>query len=295
MTGYPPFYSDCVGWPKDRSHALDLLIEEADEIPLDRFRDMIGNEAFEDLARGLGYAFGDEEGLRIEQDYHVRCEMHAGSGVPFLVHSAIEHVFAKPETIDALQERAMQDLQQEKAAKDALVLVHPGSMCGSARMELGKLEADGARAEVMEALRAHDGPIVVIDGGLSDELSAGEEMIIQTALDEAASNGHTALRIWGCDAGDPPFPGWEGRSPGSFPRVTGHQNEAAVAVAPFLEGCRITVTGAWVEREESGVGCVNGVTKVLRETLGENADVDICDTAIRAPDPDPEDDAPEMF
>ena len=42
MPKYPPFFSDCVGWPKDRLGALDLLIEESAEIPLDRFQSLIG-------------------------------------------------------------------------------------------------------------------------------------------------------------------------------------------------------------------------------------------------------------
>lgn len=292
MTRYPPFYSDCVGWPSDQGHALDILIEEADEIPLDRFRSMIGEEAFGDLAQGLGYATGDERGLRIEQDYHVRCELHAGSGVPFLVHSAIEHVFAEPETIARLQERAMRDLQEEMASRDALVLVHPGSMCGSARMSMGRPEADEARSRVMERVRLHEGPLIVIDGAMSDELNAGETMIIENALDEAAAWGHPAMRLWGCDAGEAPFQGWTGRALYENRTFYPGQSEAAGVAAKYLEGCQVSVTGAWAAPDGAPEGCVNEVVYVMRDALGEKSEVGIDETALQAPDqdePDPSD------
>ena len=51
-----------------------------------------------------------------------------------------------------------------------LVLVHPGSACGSADMNLGKFEARAARAELAYELDYWHGTLLVIDGELSDEL-----------------------------------------------------------------------------------------------------------------------------
>lgn len=282
----PPFFSDCVGWPPHQLGALELLIEESEEIGLEAFRARIGRGQMCDLTRGLGY---DRHGLRIEADHHVRCAAHP-SGPVFLIHSAIEHVFATPEMIAALQERHESGMTRAMTETEALVLVHPGSMCGSARSQLGRSEADAARAEVLDRVRTHVGPVIVIDGALSDELSRAENRLIDEAVARALASGHVAGRIWGCDSGERPYPSWSGLRSDGGALVHDGQEAAATDIAPLLSGVTVLVTGAWAGSNE-GSGCVNSVANAIREVLGQEARVGIDETALLMPeefeDPEP--------
>lgn len=282
----PPFFSDCVGWPKDRLGALELLIEESETVSIDRFRTRIGHAQMRDLCRQLGYGRG---GLRIEEDYHLRCAEHP-SGAVMLVHSAIEHVFADPDLIDALQARHDQALDAAADEPETLILVHPGSMCGSARMQLGRVQADAAREEVMERVRSHDGPLFVIDGALSDELSVRENRLIEEAVRRSAASGHPAGRLWGCDSGETPFPGWAGLRTDGGLMVFDGQEAAAEAIAPALPDGPVLVTGAWAG-SNLDEGCVNAVANAIRAVLGREARAGIDETALRMPaefeDPSP--------
>jgi hypothetical protein len=282
----PPFFSDCVGWPKDRLGALELLIEESEQISIERFRTLVGRAQMRDLSRELGYGSG---GLRIEEDYHVRCAEH-GSGAVMLIHSAIEHVFAAPDLIDALQARHDRALDATYHEPETLILAHPGSMCGSARMQLGRLEADAGRAGVLERVRSHDGPLFVIDGALSDELSASENALIEAALSRSEAAGHPAGRLWGCDSGEVPFPGWSGRRTDGGPLVFEGQEAAAETLAPSLPAGPVLVTGARAG-SNADQGCVNAVANAVRAVLGREARVGIDETALMMPeefeDPNP--------
>lgn len=285
-TPTPPFYSDCVGWPKSRLGALELLIEESEPIGLDRFRSLIGPAQMRALTRSLGYG---QHGLRIEADLHVRCARHP-SGAVMLVHSAIEHVFASPDLIDALQARHDADRDQGMTIPDTLILVHPGSMCGSARMQLGRVEADAARADVLERVRDHEGPLLVIDGALSDELSAAENALIDRAVLQAGYRGHPSARVWGCDSGERPYPRWAGFRSDDGPLVFDGQEAAATELARSLPAGPIMVTGAWAGSNASD-GCVNAVANAIRAVLGREAPVGIDGTALLMP---PEFEGPDL-
>lgn len=279
MSAHPPFFSDCVGWPKDRLGALDLLIEESEEISLDRFRSRVGPRSMRDLARSLGYG---RQGLRMEDDYHVRYAEHA-SGAVMLVHSAIEHVFAPPELIDALQARHDEAPHPRLSETETLILVHPGSMCGSARMQLGRVEADAAREEVLDRVGSHEGPLFVIDGALSDELSDRENVLIDGAVRRAAEAGRPAGRLWGCDSGEAPYPRWPGFRTDAGPLVFDGQEAAATQLAPTLPDGPVLVTGAWAGSNASD-GCVNSVANAVRAALGREAPVGIDETALMMPE-----------
>jgi len=283
---HPPFFSDCVGWPRHQLGALDLLIEESEEIGLERFRDRIGEAQMRNLTRELGYG---RHGLRIEADHHVRYAEHP-SGAVMMIHSAIEHVFADPDLIAALQERHETGASRAMTVQEALILVHPGSMCGSARALLGRREADAARAEVLERVRTHEGPFFVIDGALSDELSRAEEGLIREALDRSICSGHAAGRVWGCDSGERPFAVWSGQRSDAGPLRFDGQEAAAESIAPLLSGIPVLVTGAWAGSND-GSGCVNSVANAVRAVLGREAPVGIDETALRMPeefeDPEP--------
>ena len=152
----------------------------------------------------------------------------------------------------------------------ALVLVHPGSMCGSAEMQIGRDRATELRKAVLKEVSEHTGPLVVIDGFLSDELFPEEDALIMEALQRNAEQGHFARRFWGCDGGEEPFDAWE-----SFGADDGEQTEfegqeaAAETFAHHLAHTEIRVSGAWATDDLSS-GCATSVMIVLREQLGEN-------------------------
>jgi hypothetical protein len=293
--GQREYFSNCVNWPRTcEEHfgapypeALDLLIENGETITLEAFRSELDGEAYSDLLTMLNYAQPEEEGLHIEDDYHVAFKREPGTGLVYAVHSAIEYVFATPDEVAELQEKAMRD--EFKDAPEVLVLVHPGSMCGSARMFLGKSEADGARSAVLEEVAAHLGPIVVIDGFLSDELTSTEQAIIDEALSSNADAGHLAVRLWGCDAGEAPYPGWAPFGASMEGAVFEGQEKAATAIAPRLADHRIFVTGAWATEDLSS-GCASSVLVALREALGDAAEVEHSDNVLYEPDPSLDDD-----
>lgn len=148
-----------------------------------------------------------------------------------------------------------------------LVLVHPGSLCGSAESQLGKYEARSLQEGLKYRLDEHEGAIVVIDGFLSDEIHSNLRASITDALDRAEAAGHLALRVWGCDAGEPPFEGWEDLYAfGDVPEgsVFDGQEEAAKALAAriWASNHAIECTGAWA-RSDMTSGCVTSVMQVL--------------------------------
>lgn len=99
-----PFFSNCVSWCENAPlEVLEWLCENADDIVLSDFKGRVDIYDFAQLVSDLGYAGDDEMGLKIEEDYHVAYKVERRSGVPFIVHSAIEYVFASPEDIDRIQ------------------------------------------------------------------------------------------------------------------------------------------------------------------------------------------------
>jgi hypothetical protein len=167
--------------------------------------------------------------------------------------------------------------------RDILVLVHPGSLCGSARSQIGKYAADAAREQILREVEAHHGGLVVIDGALSDELSKSENELIDLALMRNEAEGYIALRLWGCDSGEPPYPGWRSYGPQDRDAVFDCQQEAIATVSHLFEDQDVSVTGAWASRDGSS-GCVCSVADILRDRLPETQKVWISDGALFEPE-----------
>lgn len=264
-----PFFSDCVDWPTDRMDLLHSLIDDSEDIALEEFTRAIGEKALSRLSRHLGY----NRELPLSGDLHVRYARHP-AGPVMMVHSAIEHVFATKAQLDSIEAGEI------TADTQALILVHPGSMCGSARMHMGRDAANAARHDVFERVRNHSGAFFAIDGAPSDELSADESREIDLAVMRALAAGHPAGRYWGCDSGEKPYGSWAGLGDGQT--VFGSQEEAASEIAPKISGFRVLVTGAWAG-SNANEGCVNSVANTIRETLGRGALVGIDETALPMP------------
>jgi hypothetical protein len=167
-----------------------------------------------------------------------------------------------------------------------LIVVHPGSMYGSARACYGRSEAEGFRANVLMEIGNHDGHLFVIDGAFSDEIYSDDDEIIVQALRSAKENDHQAKRLWGCDAGEEPFEGWNSFGDGRL--VFKSQEEAVSSIALSVQRSMITVTGAWATEDLSS-GCVSSVVNELNFLFGNKGNVLQSENAIL----EPNDDGPE--
>lgn len=169
-----------------------------------------------------------------------------------------------------------------------LVVVHPGSMYGSARAQIGYAEASTHQLAVLETMEAHTGPMIVIDGFLSDEIPIEHNERMQLALARSMHEGYIAARIWGCDAGEKPFEAWKGFSPVSTDPIHDSQEQAIRSMIPHIGDRPVLVTGAWASFGNDG--CVNSVVDELRRWMGPEASIAIDDSAIYLPE---DNDTPE--
>lgn len=141
-----------------------------------------------------------------------------------------------------------------------LVLVHPGSACGSANFNIGKLDAGAAREALISTLQSWQGGILVIDGELSDELPfyPSLDRAIKNALSSAVEHGQISRRV-------------EGDDPDQMDRI----REFVQEMPELQRSAHFEVTGAWYHPEDGG-GCVGSVLKELermgcRATLSDSA------------------------
>jgi hypothetical protein len=93
-----PFFSSCVGWPRedvDTEGGLCDMIQQATSITRRTFLRHVYRSDREATERGLGYALHGRD-LTMKRDWHVsyhRSKLH-GRRVYYFKHSAIEYVFA---------------------------------------------------------------------------------------------------------------------------------------------------------------------------------------------------------
>ena len=137
-----------------------------------------------------------------------------------------------------------------------LVVVHPGSACGSADYNLGRNEARAARDAITQLCNDWTGHVIVLDGMLSDELEEYPVFAraITGLLVRAREAGYLAIRH---DAEDP-----------MQVDVVG----ALISEHDVLKQSRMTVTGAWYYPDDTEFGCVNSVIDAIN-ALGGHAEV----------------------
>lgn len=136
-------------------------------------------------------------------------------------------------------------------APSAYILVHPGSFiahCGDAAFE-----------EILAEMGHHVGPVYLIDGFLSDK-TAPHDAKISEILELSRGRGFDSGRLWGCDAGEDPFPGWSGLDE----EIHDSQQDAAASLSTRIAGMDLQLSGAWATRDGSS-GCVNSVAQALRD------------------------------
>lgn len=146
-----------------------------------------------------------------------------------------------------------------------LLLVHPGSCCGSASMNLGKLAARDARTGIVRALDAWVGDVLVMDGELSDELEDYPEL--NDAIHRLMARAPRAERTFACDNLGEHFTR-------KLPKIIRRSHWSDVTAHAF------TLTGPWFHEDDTA-GCVNAARDVF---VRMGFDVRVCRSAITFPD-----------
>lgn len=146
-------------------------------------------------------------------------------------------------TVDTL------DLSTVKPGDHITLMVHLGSACGSANFNLGDQRAQHARAGLLEDLQTVTGHLLVLAGGLDDEIADFAELL--DALE-------TALQ---------PTPG------GLRAQILAHDPDQVDITKAFVDRLgalafevSFEVTGAWLDDYDPGErgGCVGSVYEALK-------------------------------
>ncbi len=120
-----------------------------------------------------------------------------------------------------------------------LIVIHPGSACGSADFNLGYVEAARTREALAQTIHNWDGPMVIIDGELSGELE--KDAVIGLAIENAICSNRATRIPW---------------------KDTSAWAEHAAQTIKELTNGPVSLTGAWYE-DEGHMGCVNAVEDAL--------------------------------
>lgn len=126
------------------------------------------------------------------------------------------------------------------APSSLLIVVHPGSLCGSLDMHLGN-EADETRYAIAEEIENWPGPVAVVSGCFMDELERSGYRDLGRALDSHATY---------VTRGEPSDLGLK---------------RAAFRIAKrfgLQAGAKVRITGAWNDKD--GSGCVTAVANALK-------------------------------
>lgn len=137
--------------------------------------------------------------------------------------------------------------EMDAAPVPLLIIVHPGSCCGSANMNLGKFQARGDRDGLTSDINAWTGDVLVVDGEMSDELPLYGEL--DNAIKHAVERADAGGRIFGCDDTSEDW-----------------VSDVVAAVRKMNLGpdTPIEITGAWHHPDHENTGCCNAVRDAMR-------------------------------
>jgi len=150
-----------------------------------------------------------------------------------------------------------------------LVLVHPGSACGSADFNIGFKLAQEGRDAICQDLESWTGDILVVDGFLSDELDRYPRLF--HAIHGAFGRAACAQRVFACD---------------SVGRHFSEKLPGIIETSAWSDPTRFgfVLTGAWYDPENRW-GCVNGVVDLLN---CRGFDTQVLDSAMQQPEEETE-------
>lgn len=136
--------------------------------------------------------------------------------------------------------------------KSTLLLVHPGSLCGSANMNLGHVAAGRTRAAICADIDGWHGNFAVLHGMLSDEIERFHTLhrSIQDAAGMARKGGFKTVERFGCDCEEP--------------GIEDGLEDILKELAADPDTDRFVLTGAWFDPARK-TGCVTAVEKLLLE------------------------------
>lgn len=134
--------------------------------------------------------------------------------------------------------------------QDILVIVHPGSACGSADFNLGTNAAKARKLLINDIAHWHHG-VIVIDGELSDELTHPSNQPLHRAINLALARARdlklTSIRQYGHD-----------------PDQVQVIQQVIKQLSLLPKNARFLLTGAWLHSRDGG-GCVGSVHQALSE------------------------------
>ncbi len=143
-----------------------------------------------------------------------------------------------------------------------LVLVHPGSCCGSANFNLGRTEGMNARVNLEEELMEWSGDLLIVHSDLSDEISLYRDF--DRAIQNAKSKANVVKEIVD----------WDESSSGMGAATRSWLSKKS---CPWKPGSTdVSLTGAWHHVDEEG-GCVNSFRDLFQDM---GFDAQILDSAV---------------
>lgn len=141
------------------------------------------------------------------------------------------------------------------AKENILIVVHPGSLCGSMDFNLGFHQAGKLRRLIIDELNNHNGNLIILDEHLSEELNS-YEMLNQALLN--------CLRRSAC----------HGLSIRAFAQDPDHGDICASILKSHAVNldANIVVTGAWFDINNR-FGCVNHAYDILSANKFSNLSI----------------------
>lgn len=134
-------------------------------------------------------------------------------------------------------------------ANKIMVLVHPGSACGSADFNIG-ISAGAMREALAAEIQAWEHDILIVRNSLCDELK--HYAVLGIVLDNAAEKpGRRVVEEHACDQTGP-----------HWPEIVKTRFQAEWPAGPH----EVLLTGAWYD-EMSENGCINAVAEMLSNHL----------------------------
>ena len=145
--------------------------------------------------------------------------------------------------------------EMDAATSPFLIIVHPGTACGSANMNLGKSQASGDRDALANDINGWTGNVMVIDGDFSDELPYYSNL--DHAIQNAVAKADIGFRIFGDDdiSDD-----WVGDAMMALKKLNLPKDTA------------FEITGAWHHPDHENTGCCNAMRDALRH-VGYKANI----------------------
>ena len=157
------------------------------------------------------------------------------------------------------------DISKIKDGDEILILVHPGSACGSAGYNIGKRAAENFRDLIIDDLNCASGHVIVLGGVLDNEIAEYDEFheAITDAVEYAQREGLVGTYIEACD-----------------PDQVQIVERLMERLGDLGKQVKFELTGAWVEYTDEGYGqCVGSVYDAIKKSQA-SAHVEVLQSSV---------------